>query len=380
MSVVKITEDRYRESMRLSEYAFQYKILKEDIEKRLENMKNHQIFGVYEEDQLVAKLNLLSLHINIGERILKMGGIAGVATYPEFRRRGYVKEMLTDVLMKMRANGQTVSMLHPFSVSFYRKYGWELFSNRLKTSMKKADLVMHAAAPGTIKRYTENTPVQEVARVYEQYVRGFSGMLVRTEDWWENVIDDLNCAIYFDCDNSLKGYMLYSIKDSKMEVEEFIAVSSEARSGLWNFICQHDSMIDDLEIITYEKEPLLFSLENQKIKRELTPYFMVRIVDVEEFLKQYQFYNQARIVLEVTDPHAPWNEKSFSINDNEVTIVDSGDYPKVKLSINALSTILFGYKRPLELFQIGMITGDEEEIRKLENFIPQHNAYFYDFF
>ncbi len=52
-----------------------------------------------------------------------MGGVAGVATYPEYRRSGYVKELLQHSLQTMKKDGYTVSMLHPFAVSFYRKYG-----------------------------------------------------------------------------------------------------------------------------------------------------------------------------------------------------------------------------------------------------------------
>ena len=42
----------------------------------------------------------------------------------------------------MKKDGFTVSMLHPFAVSFYRKYGWELCANLLKCHISKSDLVM----------------------------------------------------------------------------------------------------------------------------------------------------------------------------------------------------------------------------------------------
>ena len=62
----------------------------------------------------------------------KMGGIAGVATYPEYRRNGYVKKLLIQALEKMRNDQQIVSLLHPFDIGFYRKFGWEVFTENKK--------------------------------------------------------------------------------------------------------------------------------------------------------------------------------------------------------------------------------------------------------
>lgn len=58
-----------------------------------------------------------------------MGGIAGVATWPENRRGGLVSKLLSKALARMNEEGQVLSCLHPFSVPFYRKFGWELYTD-----------------------------------------------------------------------------------------------------------------------------------------------------------------------------------------------------------------------------------------------------------
>lgn len=40
---------------------------------------------------------------------------------------------------------------------------------------------------------------------------------------------------------------------------------------------------------TYTDEPLAFLFEDADIKESISPYFMARIVDLEEFIKQYPF-------------------------------------------------------------------------------------------
>lgn len=385
MNVIRLKENKFTEALRLSEYAFQYKVDEERMQQQLTKMKeSHEIYGIMEGEDLAAKLHLIPFHIYIGKEKFKMGGVAGVATYPEYRRSGYVKELLLHSLQTMKKDGYTVSMLHPFAVSFYRKYGWELCANLLVCQMTKSDLVMKKRVNGTVKRFNKENHPEEVEKLYETFAERFSGMLVRNEKWWlQAVYDDLTLAIYYDENKKSAGYMLYKIENYKMTVEEFVPLHNEARNGLWNFICQHDSMIKDLEMTVSENEPLLYTLQEPRVKTEIKPYFMGRIVDVEQFLKQYELnWNnvQQEVILHITDSFAPWNNVSVRLANHEITILEETTEKGIKLDINALSTILFGYRRPLELNELELISGSEEEIRAFENVVPVRKPFIYDFF
>ncbi|HEF1903735.1 TPA: GNAT family N-acetyltransferase [Bacillus cereus] len=385
MNVIQLKEDKFREALRLSEYAFQYKVDEERLQQQLTKMKeSHEIYGIMEGEDLAAKLHLIPFHIYIGKEKFKMGGVAGVATYPEYRRSGYVKELLQHSLQIMKKDGYTVSMLHPFAVSFYRKYGWELCANLVICHMTKSDLVMKKQVNGTVKRFNKEKHPEEVEKLYEVFAERFSGMLVREKNWWlQAVYDDLTLAIYYDENKRAAGYMLYKIENYKMTVEEFVPLHNEARNGLWNFICQHDSMIKELEMTVSENEPLLYSLQEPRVKTEIKPYFMGRIVDVEQFLKQYELnWNnvQQEVILHITDAFAPWNNVTVRLANHEITIVEETTEKGIKLDINALSAIMFGYKRPLELNELELISGSDEAIRSIENLVPVRKAFIYDFF
>ncbi|PFL06733.1 GNAT family N-acetyltransferase [Bacillus thuringiensis] len=385
MNVIQLKEDKFREALRLSEYAFQYKVNEERLQQQITRMKeSHEIYGIMEGEDLAAKLHLIPFHLYIGKETFKMGGVAGVATYPEYRRSGYVKELLQHSLQTMKKDGYTVSMLHPFSVSFYRKYGWELCANLLVCHMTKSDLVMKKQVNGTVKRFNKENHPEEVEKLYEIFAERFSGMLVREKNWWLQVVyDDLALAIYYDENKTAAGYMLYKIENYKMTVEEFVPLHNEARNGLWNFICQHDSMIKELEMTVSENEPLLYTLQEPRVKTEVKPYFMGRIVDVEQFLKQYELnWNnvQQEVILHITDAFAPWNNVTVRLANHEITIVEETTEKGIKLDINALSTIMFGYKRPLELNELELISGSEEAMWSFENLVPVRKPFIYDFF
>lgn len=102
MNVIQLKEDKFREALRLSEYAFQYKVDEERLQQQLTKMKeSHEIYGIMEGKDLAAKLHLIPFHIYIGKEKFKMGGVAGVATYP-VQKKWVCKELLQHSLQTMK--------------------------------------------------------------------------------------------------------------------------------------------------------------------------------------------------------------------------------------------------------------------------------------
>ncbi|MFG6497082.1 GNAT family N-acetyltransferase, partial [Fictibacillus sp. UD] len=102
MEIRRLSEMEYEKSLQLSQYAFQYVVKEEDLPKRYEMMKKHEIWGEFEKDDLISKLHILSLEISIDNKRFPMGGIAGVATWPEHRRKGSVTRLLQKALQSMK--------------------------------------------------------------------------------------------------------------------------------------------------------------------------------------------------------------------------------------------------------------------------------------
>lgn len=391
MLVREVTENEYVESMKLSMYAFQYKIPETDVPARIEGLKNHKILGIWHENILAAKLHIIPLTIFMKDVEWKMGGIAGVATYPEYRRNGYVKSLMIDSLKHMRNNDQIVSLLHPFDISFYRKYGWEILSEMKKITIEKMDLKFREPQQGLIRRFSKETHNEDIEKIYQQYSTQYTGMLKRETNWWKQHVynKDSQIAVYYHAEKEAMGYMLYHVKERKMEVQELVALDHEARIGLWNFICQHDSMVETVTIHLASQDPFPYFLTQPKVKTELYPYFMARVVDAEECLRRFLFLHENEsLFLHIEDSHAPWNNGSYLLGKGEIKVYKekTGGQcvhpPKkgIRLNINSLSAILFGYKRPMELYEMGYLKGSKPEIELFEKKVPLMKSSFFDFF
>ena len=86
---------------------------------------------------------------------------------------------------------------------------------------------------------------------------------------------------------------------------------------------------------------------------------MARIVDAEKCLQKYLFNDVTeKIFLHIEDEYAPWNNGSYLLANGEVTVYKDkpgsscAQPPQrgVRLDINTLTALIFGCKRPTELF------------------------------
>ena len=162
--------------------------------------------------------------------------------------------------------------------------------------------------------------------------------------------------------------------------------NEEARTGLWNFVSAHFSMIDRVEGNTYTDEPLAFLLEDASIKEVISPYYMARIVDFQAFVADYPFKadgTEREWRFAMTDPIMECNQGSFLLRiskDGKGKAVKISQKCSDKISIQTMTTMLMGYKRPDYLYKIGRIQAGEETIDMLEDAIEQQTPYISDYF
>lgn len=387
LQIERIDKERYGYDITaLSMYAFQYTLVGEKLEEKIAELQDQEVLGIFDNEKIAAKVQIRDLHIFQNDKVIKMGGIQSVATYPEYRRQGYVKKLLIAALKEMREMGYLVSMLHPFSIHFYRKFGYEILSDQQQLVLTQADLKPLPAENqnGKIRRFNQNEYHEDLMSVYEQYAKKHNGMLKRTKKWWQAyIIKERTAAIYYDENNQARGYILYDIANQKMTVKELIVTNQSARIALWNFICQHDSMLDEIVLHLSKHEQLTYLINNPQQNIITSPYFMVRIVNVEKYLQQYPFHIcQEEFIFYVSDDCAPWNQGYYKIANGSVEKLNEQVQSEkiVELTIQTLSTVLFGYKTVEELSEIGKIHGDEQLIQLMNQLIPKQKTYFPDFY
>lgn len=378
-------------AIKLSEYAFRYRLEGEVRKQQASFMEDHFILGAFLGGEMVAKTHIIPHHVTIAGREFAMGGIASVATYPEHRRKGLVNRLMEKAVLQMRADRQVLSYLHPFDVSFYRKYGYEMMSSYKNVTVLAHDLKGYGGVKGTIKRGAPEPIVSALSEVYHRYCRKFTGMLVRSDKWWKNTLfGGSTAALYRNEQGEARGYLLYNIKDKTLNVEEYVYLDEDSRRGLWNFIANHDSMIDKAVITLVLHDEMSFLFRNPEVRTDVVADFMARVILVKEFLEQYTDGNKgSRLVIGVADDLAEWNSGVYYLAAGRVEFAPvvahlvaraAESQGGVNMDIRTFSAALLGVVSCDFLCESGLITGREAALAQFKSSFSIRPSAFLDYF
>ena len=361
---------------------------KEIIRAKFPTMEKADVLGWFDNDTLVSQVAVYPMQVQIFGKTYRMGGLTGVGTYPEYSNQGLMHKLLEQALNTMRQKGQYICYLYPYSIPYYRRKGWEIISDKISYEIADYQLPKNQQVTGDVRRV--KTDSEELKQTYQRYALHTHGAILRDElawnEYWLWDSDDIMAAIYYNENNEPDGYLIYWIANEVFHIKDMIFNNEEARTGLWNFVSAHFSMIDQVKGDTYTDEPLAFLLEDASITETISPYYMARIVDFSAFIADYPFKPdtvERQWKFTLTDPIMECNQGTFLL-----TIAKDGRGQAIRvaepcadsISIQTMTTMLMGYKRPDYLAKIGRIQASDAIIDMLEDSIEQQTPYISDYF
>ena len=352
-------------------------------------LEKTESFGWFDGEKLASQISIYPMEVNLFGEMYSMGGVTGVATYPEYSSRGLMSRLMKRALLNMRENRQSISMLYPYQIPYYRRKGWEIVTDKMTYTIRDTQLPKRVRVDGMVERV--DTDSDDLHTVHDRFTKMRHGALKRNdlewEEYWRWEADDILVAVYYDAGGEPTGYLVYYIANDIFRIKELVYINQEARHGLWNYIAAHISMIEKVVGTNYTNEPMAFLLEDSEIEEEIRPYMMARIVDLEEFLLCYPFdvipaHDDLHFIID--DPVMECNRGDFSLRwdaGGKAVLERGATYGEtVRCGIGALTTMFFGYKRPTYLRRVERLQAGDEAIRILEDIIPIEQPYFSDYF
>ena len=359
----------------------------EFIQSKFPILERADVLGCYDGSDLVSQVAVYPIQMDIYSIIVPIGCVTSVSTYPEYSGMGIMSRLLHQSLVNMKEKGQVMAILFPFSIPLYRKFGWEIISNKISYVIKDNQIPNRKrTSGGYVRRVDWNDP--DFMDLHMRFATQTHGCLLRNsaawDEYWRWEEEDTMVAIYYNAADRPLGYMVYLIKESVMYIKEMIYLSREGHNGLWEYIRAHYSMIDEVRGNTYYNEPIAFDLEDGDIKESIRPYMMGRIVDVEGFFRHYRCdptEEDSCIEFEVEDRFLEWNNRTFTVQfrGGRCEVVDGpGDF-HVRLEIGTLTTLLLGYKTATQLHRLERIQGNIESIQAMDEILMHECPYISDY-
>lgn len=251
-----------------------------------------------------SNLQLMPHRISLRDKMYPINYVSGVATLPEFRNRGLVRELFQFAFPQMEQRGEPISLLVPFNYPFYEKFGYRQCYNKV---FRYAD----APPEGSFSPEITAELIEKLDGVYKKAMEKKTGYALRTEKDWRKILTDLlqlsGGRIWFhQTDQVADGYALMSPKTEGdgWEIHEVLG------------IC------------------------NIPFQEEKKPFAMARIVDAKKILEDLAADYQGDVRLRIQDDQILKNNLILHIGKGRVTTCEEYD---IILDVKDLAPLVFGF-------------------------------------
>lgn len=309
--------------------------------------------GSFDEgNNLLGQILNLPLVYNLYGDTIPVVGVNHVGILPENRGLGLASELMLASIKQARSRGQLLSILQPFSVQFYRQFGFDLFTERIHFSIqqdcfpafnKTGLFKINRFAAGSL---TEQS-MHDVHELYDKVARSHNGMQVRDQVWWDRIHlqnPNLIYALFVD-NNKCVAYVSYVINDTQLEIIDFIFQDNTQRHEIWNFISSHKSNIFKISGVSTSAKMINYDFVDPRIDQNIWFNTMIRIIDLHEILNRLVkiFHCSDSFSFNVIDKAAMWNTGTYQVEKEAVKFSPKSAESIInKIDIQEIAAIFFG--------------------------------------
>lgn len=311
-------------------------------------------WAAFDEDgEMMSTLTVPAYRMWFDGQPVRMGGIGGVSTLPQYRRRGGIRGCFEALLPELYRREYDFSYLFPFSTAFYRKFGYE---SCVQKQLVTVDLrgLRDNYFTGTYRLAEPGRDLSaDVCAVDVCWHRACNmSVLHSREDYgWVAKLDPAAGGrylyVWYDSDVP-SAYVLFQPEGTTLRCDRFHFTSARGFRALLGL----------LQTMSSDRSHARFYLPESKALRYLLPEWslgavgwqilsggMVRVIRVQEVLKKAKCLGTGRVTLAIRDPQIPQNNGTFRIcfQDGRVTeAAATEDPPDASMPICAFSALISG--------------------------------------
>ncbi len=351
-----------------------------------------QVMGAVQAGQLKAMAHLNPYQIRLRGNAVPAAYFVGVATAPEARGQGLFRPLLAAALAELRRQGHGVTLLMPSAASFYRPYGFAYCYHQWQFDCsvdQLGQLVKRRPSMSWRPATLQDDPA--LARVYAKAMRHRHAYVVRTSDSWQTMLAALFAEggaafLAFDESNEPVASLWFTRQNRRLQVVELLAADATALDACLGLLHQHRSQAEQVSFRLPSDDLFYDRVPDAAWSIQLKPFMMGRIVDVERALRQClppaQQLAGASLTLEVSDPLAAWNSGVWRIAyEPALSIYRTADHtPEIKISVDALAQLCFGYYSAAQLQSKAVLTGEPAALRRLSDWLPPCENFINEFY
>lgn len=276
---------------------------------------------------MMSTFTISDFFVHFDGHCCSMGGIGGVATLPEYRRRGGVRACFEAALPDMYARGYDFSYLYPFSTAYYRKFGYESCVRKFVWEIALG-LLNPPKIEGCCRLAERHRPMADAIRTVDALWERHFNMMVqhRNEDYrWANEADPAVkqefTYVWFDKHDAPKAYTTFKLVNERdgrnLVCSRFCFADKEGFGGLMQLFKSLSADHTYVKFTTPALPALQYLLPEWSLgaaKWNLQSNGgMVRVINANSVLKKARYLGSGQITLELRDKQITENNGCFTV-------------------------------------------------------------------
>lgn len=281
--------------------------------------------GAFVDDYPHALATVIMFDANFNGRVLKCGGIAGVACSPPMRKRGLVRAVLKEVLSRLNDNEVELSGLWPFSYPFYERMGYAVTDLQYEV-LQKIDSIPSVGDSSKFKP-VKLDDYELLMPVHKRWMKMSNFSLERNTSRWHRQLTrpERQFVLYLHED----GYMIWNLQDPKertLEVVEWAYLTEQAfHDGLALIKNCGQLAFDSAKWSMPELEPFLkLGVSYPPAKLTVKHAMMSRVVNTDAFFANSGLKELSHEICDPMGISGPVNGNGAKIGPGEILQIVTG--------------------------------------------------------
>ncbi len=313
--------------------------------------RHHNIFGAFEQEEMTSCIVANAYTCAYFGNDVGMLGVGGVATLPQYRRAGHIRQLLTLVLQEGYKRGDVLASLYPFSHPFYRKFGFENGQHMNILHLDTSELRQFPSA-GEVRQFMPGEDDSVIKDIYNSFITNRNFACRRGEWEWNALKKDpylshVYTYLWYADDGRAEAYftVIHEEGSKHFVVRDWAFLSARAVRGVLGFLSVLAPSGDRTEIwLPGDVNPFLLFHEPYAIRVDHASRGMIRVVNVEKALALHPFEEGTAFTVKVQDEQIAENDGVFSVRckDGQTVVCKVHQQPDAVFSIQAFSLLCCG--------------------------------------
>ncbi|GEM_PF-1337898 len=305
-------------------------------------VKDNRILTAYKQERLSAMLHLNPYSVMVGGKPEPLNYIVGVATRQQDRRQGLMKMLLGASLNQMYEEHRPFTYLMPAAEAIYLPFGFrtvyeqEPWKQQLMEAGKRNDGTdfSNKNVPREIKvtavESTDEEKISQITVFTNGYLKEHYDIYTeRTSYYYKRIIHEMKSA---------KGGVLLCSRGK--ETIGYVSYMTDGGLGIAECIYKKEEKEGFMDAVSGQ---IIYEISNTDANHK-NPSIMVRIVDLESFLKNISAKENVTLYMKAEDNIIRQNNGVFRLQftNRGCRIMKTGKPPDIVTDIADMAGLFFG--------------------------------------